>query len=240
VRVDELSRAGGSRYKSRRQGRPASPATLVTVGRVEHALSADEARLVEGLRRGDQSAFAELMREYGAAMLRVAQMYVSTRAVAEEVVQDAWIGVFNGIGRFEGRSSLKTWIFRILANTAKTRGAREARSVPFSSLGGTDDAVDPDRFLGAEERFPGHWASPPASWAGGPEGRLLGREALDVIEGEIERLPPTQAAVITMRDVEGFSPEEVCNALEISETNQRVLLHRARSKVRRALEEYMR
>jgi RNA polymerase sigma-70 factor, ECF subfamily len=194
----------------------------------------EEARLVQALRAGDEEAFRTLMREYGAAMLRVAQMYVSSRAVAEEVVQEAWLGVLRGIGRFEGRSSLKTWLFRIVANTAKTRGVREARSVPFSSLGDDDEpAVDPDRFLGAEERFPGHWAAP-------PEGRVLADEALEVIEREIERLPPAQRAVITLRDVQGFTSEEVRNALDLTETNQRVLLHRARSKVRSALEEYMR
>ena len=181
------------------------------------------------------------MREYGAGMLRVAMMYVSSRAVAEEVVQEAWLGVLKGIGRFEGRSSLKTWLFRIVANTAKTRGMRESRSIPFSSLG--DDAsdeptVDPERFLGSGERFPGHWAVPPQAWA--PEGRLLSQEALAVIEREIDRLPPAQRAVITMRDVQGFTSEEVCNALDVTETNQRVLLHRARARVRAALEEYMR
>jgi len=209
---------------------------------MEQVLSREDARLVEGLRAGDEAAFAQLMREYGASMLRVAQMYVSSRAVAEEVVQEAWLGVLKGIGRFEGRSSLKTWLFRIVANTAKTRGVREARSVPFSALGDEGEhepSVDPDRFLGAGERFPGHWALPPESWAGVPEGRLLAQETLDVIEREIERLPPTQRAVITMRDVQGFTSEEVCNALDLTETNQRVLLHRARAKVRSALEEYM-
>jgi RNA polymerase sigma-70 factor (ECF subfamily) len=208
---------------------------------VEHVLTPADARLVDGLRRKDDAAFAELMREYGAAMLRVAQMYVSSRAVAEEVVQDAWLAVLNGIDRFEGRSSLKTWIFRILANTAKTRGVREARTVPLSALGDEDgeSVVDVDRFFGPDARFPGHWSAPPQSWAGAPEGRLVAKETLDVIQREIEQLPPLQAAVITLRDVEGFSSEEVCNALDISETNQRVLLHRARSKVRRALEEYL-
>ena len=208
---------------------------------MEHVLSPEDARLVDGLRRRDDAAFAELMREYGAAMLRVARMYVSSRAVAEDVVQEAWLAVLNGIDRFEGRSSLKTWIFRILANTAKTRGVREARSVPFSSLGDgeTESAVEVDRFFGPDARFPGHWSAPPDSWAGGPEGRLLAGEALDVIQREIEQLPAQQAAVITMRDIEGFTAEEVRNTLEISETNQRVLLHRARSKVRRALEEYL-
>ena len=208
---------------------------------MEQVLSPQDARLLEGLRAGDEAAFVALMREYGAGMLRVAMMYVSSRAVAEEVVQEAWLGVLKGIGRFEGRSSLKTWLFRIVANTAKTRGMRESRSIPFSSLGddaGAEPAVDPDRFLGSGERFPGHWALPPQAWA--PEGRLLSQEALDVIERAIDRLPPAQRAVISMRDVQGFTSEEVCNALDLTETNQRVLLHRARAKVRDALEEYMR
>jgi RNA polymerase sigma-70 factor, ECF subfamily len=206
---------------------------------VEQLLSQEDARLVDGLRAGDEAAFAAVMREYGGAMLRVAQMYVSSRSVAEEVVQEAWLGVLKGIGRFEGRSSLKTWLFRIVANTAKTRGIREARSIPFSALGEADDepAVDPDRFLGDGERFPGHWGAPPRRWA--PEGELLSQETFEVIEREIERLPPAQRAVITMRDVQGLTSDEVRNALELTETNQRVLLHRARSKVRAALEEYM-
>jgi RNA polymerase sigma-70 factor, ECF subfamily len=208
---------------------------------MEYVLSPEDARLVEGLRAGDEAAFAAVMRMYGAGMLRVAQIYVSSRAVAEEVVQEAWLGVLRGIGRFQGHSSLKTWLFRIVANTAKTRGVREARSLPFSALG--DDAreptVDPERFLGAGERFPGHWAVPPESWARVPEERLLAEETMDVIRREVERLPAAQRAVITLRDIEGFSAEEVCNALDLTETNQRVLLHRARAKVRSALEEYM-
>ena len=174
-------------------------------------------------------------------MLRVARMYVSTDAVAEEVVQEAWLGVLNGIGGFEGRSTLKTWIFRILTNAAKTRGQREGRTVPLSSLVRDDEpTVDPDRFLGDDTRFPGHCAAPPRRWEAQPEGRLLAGEALALVDREIAKLPPAQAAVITLRDVAGFDAEDVCNALEISETNQRVLLHRARSKVRQALEEYMR
>ena len=197
-------------------------------------LSPEEAQLVEGLRARDEAAFLALMREYGPAMLRVAQMYVSSRAVAEDVVQDAWIGVLNGIDRFEGRSSLKTWIFRILTNTAKTRGQREARSVPFSSLveeGETfEPAVERERFIGT-----GHWFTPPRAW---PEERLLSDETRSVIRTAIDGLPPGQRAVISLRDVEGWSADEVRNALELSETNQRVLLHRARAKVRRALERY--
>ena len=199
-----------------------------------------ERRLIDALREGDESAFMTLTGEYGPMMLRVALMYVSTRAVAEEVVQEAWIGVLKGIGRFEGRSSLKTWIFRILTNTAKTRAQREGRSVPFSALASaaTDgEAVDPERFLGDGERFAGHWGAPPRRW--GPEERLVSAEAQEVIDAAIATLPPAQAAVITMRDVEGLDAEEVCNALDLTETNQRVLLHRARSKVRQALEEYM-
>jgi RNA polymerase sigma-70 factor (ECF subfamily) len=201
---------------------------------VDERLSREDASLVEGLRAGDEAAFRALMREYGGAMLRVAQMYVSSRAVAEDVVQDAWIGVLRGIDRFEGRSSLKTWLFRIVANTAKTRGVREARSIPFASLGDdSEGGVDPDRFLGSGERFPGHWAVP-------PEGRVLAAEAMGVIERAIDTLPPAQRAVITLRDIQGLSSGEVRNALDLTETNQRVLLHRARSKVRSALEEYMR
>ena len=196
----------------------------------------DQLLLLDGLRAGDEAAFATLVRLHGPAMLRVAQLYVRSRAVAEEVVQDAWIGVLDGVGRFEGRSSLKTWIFRILANKAKTRAAREARTIPFSTLDPGEPAVDPDRFRGPEDRYPGHWASPPSSL---PEERLLESETLSLVEREIDKLPPAQALVVTMRDVEGFDSEEVCNALDVSETNQRVLLHRARSKLRNALEDYM-
>jgi RNA polymerase sigma-70 factor, ECF subfamily len=194
-----------------------------------HALDLEEMRLVEGLRNRDEQAFEQLIRMYQAALVRVALMYVSSPAVAEDVVAESWLAVLNGIDRFEGRSSLKTWLFRIVANRAKTRGQREARSRPFSSLE-TGPSVDPDRFVD------GQWATPPESW---PEERLLGAEALRVIGDAIETLPPSQRAVITLRDVEGWSAEEVRNALELSETNERVLLHRARSKVRAALAEYL-
>ena len=207
---------------------------------VKQLLSPEDALLVEGLRAGDEAAFAAVMLMYGAGMLRVAEMYVSSRAVAEDVVAEAWVGVLRGIGRFEGRSSLKTWLYRIVANTAKTRGVRESRSIPFSSLGddGGEGAVDADRFIGSGERFSGHWAAPPQAWA--PEGRLLADETLEVVERAVDDLPPAQRAVITMRDIQGFTSEEVCNALDLTETNQRVLLHRARAKVRKALEDYMR
>ena len=202
-----------------------------------------QADVVAALRSGDEDAFAALVEEYGPAMLRVAQMYVSTRAVAEEVVQEAWLGVLSGIGRFEGRSSLKTWIFRILTNRAKTRGQREGRSVPFSSLARHDPesdeaTVDADRFQRGG-RWDGHWTSAPSRWSELPENRLVGKETTEVAREAIAALPATQRTVITLRDVEGWSSEEVRNALGLSETNQRVLLHRARAKVRRALESYL-
>src|SRR5947208_2897404 len=172
----------------------------------------EERRLVDALRAGDEEAFTRLVQAYGPAMLRVARMFVSSRAVAEEVVQEAWLGVLKGLGRFEGRSSLKTWIFRILTNTAKTRAVREGRSIPFSALASDDDesgGVEPDRFLGDDTRFPGHWARPPQRWDAAPEGRLLADETLELIEREIAKLPPNQAIVVTMRDVECFVTDDV-------------------------------
>jgi RNA polymerase sigma-70 factor, ECF subfamily len=210
--------------------------------RLDPALVADDRALVQALRAGDKAAFAALVDRYSFSMIRLAQGYVRSRGVAEEVVQDCWVGVLRGIERFEGRSTLKTWIFRILVNTAKTRGEREARTVPFSSLAGDDDdgpSVDPDRFLDASHTWRGHWATPPERWDASPDGVLLATETRGVIDDAIRTLPPSQQQVITLRDIEGWSSEEVCNVLELSETNQRVLLHRARSKVRAALEEYM-
>jgi RNA polymerase sigma-70 factor, ECF subfamily len=195
--------------------------------------------LVEKLRAGDEAAFAELVDMYGAALLGVARMYVKDKAAAEEVVQETWLGVLQGIDRFEGRSSLKTWIFRILTNRAKTRGEREGRTVPFSALAGAGDdeaSVDADRFLGPDSAQPGAWAAPPRAW---PHDAALNSEALAVIQMAIEMLPDAQREVIRLRDVLGFSAEEVAEALEISDGNQRVLLHRARSKVRAALEKYL-
>jgi RNA polymerase sigma-70 factor (ECF subfamily) len=202
---------------------------------------AEDARLVDGLLEGDESVFAELVDRYGPPMLRVASIHVRGRATAEEVVQETWLAVLNGIDGFEGRSSLKTWIFRILVNRAKTRAQREGRSMPFSALAardaeGDEPVVDPDRFAGPEDRYPGHWAAPPRDW---PQESLLQREALDVIRSAIEELPEAQRQVIRLRDVEGWRAEEVVAALEISDGNQRVLLHRARSRVRRQLEGYL-
>ena len=202
----------------------------------------DELALVDRLRAGDENAFMALVEGNQAAMLRIARMYVSSQAIAEEVVQDAWLGILKGIDRFEGRSSLRTWMFRILANIAKTRGQRDSRSVPFSSLAGDDfeePSVDAFWFLSAGADWEGHWSSVPDDWSGVPEDRLVGAETLGVVRDAIEKLPPMQAAVIRLRDVRGWSSEEACNALDITETNQRVLLHRARSRVRKALEDYL-
>ncbi len=162
-------------------------------------------------------------------------LHVPSPAVAEEVVADTWLAVVTGLERFEERSALKTWLFRILTNKAKTRGRREARSLPFSSFVGDGDeaetAVEVDRFA-----RDGHWSAPPR---GVPEERLLAREARQRVEAAIAALPPNQRAVITLRDVEGLSADEACNVLGLSETNQRVLLHRARAKVRAAFERYL-
>jgi RNA polymerase sigma-70 factor, ECF subfamily len=200
----------------------------------------EDADLLSALRAGDERAFAELLRRYGPSLLRLALLYVSSRAVAEEVVQETWLAVFTGLERFEGRSSFKTWLFRILTNKAKTRGQREGRTLPFSAFAADGDegegAVDIDRFVGPDGRHGGHWAAPPR---GVPEERLLAAEARARIESAIDALPPNQRAVITLRDVEGLSAEEACNVLGVSETNQRVLLHRARAKVRAAFERYL-
>jgi RNA polymerase sigma-70 factor (ECF subfamily) len=192
---------------------------------------------------GDERAFGALVDAYGPQMLRVAMVHTPSRAVAEEVVQEAWIGVLEGLPRFEGRSSLKTWIFRILVNRAITRGTRERRSAPFSTVwdtrGPAEPAVDPTRFLDDAAGWPGHWSAPPTPWDEIPEQRLVSAETLDVVRAAMATLPDGQRSVITLRDVEGWTSEEVCNALDITQTNQRVLLHRARSSVRRALEVYL-
>jgi RNA polymerase sigma-70 factor (ECF subfamily) len=200
----------------------------------------DEMRLVAALRRGDEAAFAELIDRYQPALLSVATRYVGCRSVAEEVVQETWLGLLRGIDEFEGRSSLKTWLFRILVNTAMSRSRRERRCVPFSALGSADapdEGVEPERFIdGADHRWRGGWAAAPSDWETVPEERLLSGEMLDYVKQAIEALPDRQRQVIVLRDVEGWSSEEVREALELSEANQRVLLHRARSKVRAALE----
>jgi RNA polymerase sigma-70 factor (ECF subfamily) len=202
----------------------------------------DDAELVQRLRDGDQAAFAALVDELTPALMRLALAHVPSRAIAEDVVQDTWIGVIKGIDRFEGRSSLRTWIFQILLNTARTRGVREKRSLPFSFFrkraeeGRDEPAVDPDRFQGRNGALPGWWARPPAEWEGA-DVRLESDEVRDALLEAIANLPPRQRDVIVLRDLQGYSAEEARNALDVGETNQRVLLHRARSKVRAALED---
>ncbi|HXV51624.1 MAG TPA: RNA polymerase sigma factor [Solirubrobacterales bacterium] len=203
----------------------------------------EDAELVEALRAGDQAAFTALVDELSPALMRMALAHVPSRAIAEEVVQDTWLAVINGIDRFEGRSALRTWIFQILLNKARTRGKREKRTLPFSSFGrraeegGDEPAVDADRFQGRDGQRPGWWARPPAEWEG-VEARIENNEVRDLLLKAIAELPPRQRDVIVLRDLQGYSSEEARNVLDLSETNQRVLLHRARSKVRAALEEH--
>ena len=194
----------------------------------------DDQALLEKLRARDKAAFAALVRELQGSLVRVALAFVSSRATAEEIVQDTWGNVLASLDQFEGRSSLRTWIFRICSNRAKTLAGREARSTPFSELEQPGEPpVDPSRF---DSR--GMWAHPPQAWTDDTPERVLDRaQAVDEVQRTLGQLPAMQRAVITMRDVQGIDSAEVCNALGISESNQRVLLHRARSRVRRALEQ---
>jgi RNA polymerase sigma factor, sigma-70 family len=210
-------------------------------GRMEQGLPTPDNDLVLRLRAGDEAAFRDLIEQFGAPLRRVARTYVATDAAADEVVQDVWVGVLRGIDRFEQRSSLKTWIYRILLNIARTRGVRDKRSIPFSSLGGDDDdgpTFAADRFQTVFGPSPGHWAEFPTRWHDQPELSAVGHETLDVVRAALAVLPSSQQEVVRLRDVEGWTSAEVCNALELTETNQRVLLHRGRAKLRAALESY--
>ena len=200
----------------------------------------DEAALLAALRAGDEQAFAQLVDRFQASLVRVARQYVPTQEIAEDVAAEAWLGLLRGLDAFEGRSSLRTYLFRIVMNLARTRGAREARSVPFSSLGRDDEgpAVDPERFVQAPSPGAGHWVSPIRPWGLSAEQLALSAEALEKVQEAIAELPEGQRRVVTLRDVEGFGSDEVSDLLEISPGNQRVLLHRARTKLRDALAEY--
>jgi len=194
---------------------------------------------VHALRAGDERAFEQLVTQHHGAMVRLARDYARSEAVAEEVVQEAWMGVLAGIDKFEGRSSLRSWISRIVVNCAKKRALREGRSIPFSALAAAADepAVDADRFAPEDHAlWPGHWQSEPVPW---PEERLLSKETSTVADAAIDRLPAAQRQVLLLRDIEGLEPADVCAALEITEANQRVLLHRARASVRRAIETHL-
>lgn len=225
---------------ARRQGEPlVMPIQVAPSG---PPLSADDQRVVAALRNGDEAVFLALVERYYASMRRLAASYLDDPAGVEDVVQDAWLGVLQGIHRFEGRSSFKTWLLRILTNIAKTRAQRERRSIAFSNLIANDaendePAVEPERFL-ASGRWAGHWAATPGSWST-IEDRLTALETQTYVAQAIETLSPHQRQVIILRDIEGLNADEVCNILGLTETNQRVLLHRARSKVRRALEQFI-
>lgn len=199
----------------------------------------DETALVLALRAGDEAAFDALVTRHHGSMVRLARTFAKTDAVAEEVVQVAWLGVLAGIDRFEGRSTLRAWIARIVVNTAKKRAVRESRSVPFSSFDAPDSerAVDASRFYPADHAlWPGHWQTPPEDW---PEEALLTSETRAIAARAIADLPPAQRQALLLRDAEGLDAETICEELEITDGNLRVLLHRARSSVRRAIEEHL-
>ena len=203
----------------------------------------DEALLIKSLREGEEGAFAWLVQKYHNSLVRLASSYVQDTGLAEEVAQETWIAILKGIGRFEGRARLKTWMFTILTNRAKTRSQREGRSFSFTELDHLfedEPTVPPERFHPPNsQRSPGHWIVHPTAWEDAPEKLILSKEFLGIALTAVSELPPGQRAVITLCDVEGFSSEEACNILGISETNQRVLLHRARAKVRGILENYL-
>jgi RNA polymerase sigma-70 factor (ECF subfamily) len=203
-----------------------------------------DAELVAALRCGDEGAFADIVDRWGPALLRVARTYVPSHAVAEEVVQETWLAVLRGLDRFEGRSPLRTWVFGILLNLARTHGRRERRSLPFAALWrrweerGGEPAVDPRRFQGRGDERPGWWALPPSRW-GDPDERLQAAETMAVLQGAIDGLPARQRETLVLRDVLGMSAEETCTVLETTDGNQRVLLHRARARVRATLEQHL-
>jgi RNA polymerase sigma-70 factor (ECF subfamily) len=203
----------------------------------------DDVQLLAALKRRDEAVFVALVERYQHSLLRLALVYCRSMAVAEEIVQDTWLGVIQGIDRFEGRASFKTWLFQILVNRARTRAEREGRAVSFSSLAEEaeapgEPAVPPERFRSADDKWPNNWALPPQSWGESADAALLAGETMDLVNRAIAQLQPAQQQVITLRDIEGWTSEDVCNVLMISETNQRVLLHRARSHVRSALESH--
>lgn len=209
------------------------------------ALSPEDARLVSRLRAGDQAAFVETIRSFGPTMLRIARLYTRSEEVAEEVVQDAWISVLEGLERFEGRSAFRTWVLTILVHSALRRGKREARSTPFSAVAqdrssaSGEDNLDLDRFFsGDHPRWPFAWATVVPRLDALPEEKLLSAEAMGVVETAISELPETHAAVLVLHDIAGRAPEEICETLELTDGNRRVLLHRARNRVRAALEHY--
>lgn len=203
--------------------------------------SADEADLIAALRARDEAVFAELVDRHAPAMLRVARGYVASREIAEEVVQEAWIALLKGIDVFEGRSSLRTWLFTVLINIAKKRGMRERKDVDVQIAAYTGGTVDPARFRDSDDRWPGHWKDDeaPSPFPDSPEGSVLGGELMAVTRRELDKLPERQRVVVTLRDVLDMDSAEVCELLDISVANQRVLLHRGRAAIRQGLEDYL-
>jgi RNA polymerase sigma-70 factor, ECF subfamily len=197
----------------------------------------DDRDLVTALRAGDEQAFAALIDGWSGSMLRMARLHVPTESVAEEVVQETWLAVLTGLAKFRGESSLRTWVYRILLNQAKTRGVRERRTVPFASLTDEDEGptVDPSRFQGAGDAHPGGWRQFPDEW---PEQSFLSHEVREVVTRALDELPPRQRVVVALRDLDGHTADEVSQLLMITAGNQRVLLHRGRAVVRAHLERY--
>ena len=201
----------------------------------------EESKLIAALRDGDQTAFAQLVDRHTPSMLRVARGYVPSHEIAEEVVQETWIALIKGIDGFESRSSLRTWLFSVMINIAKARGARERRDTDAAIAAYTGGTVDPSRFRGSDDAYPGHWRPDdvPSAFPDTPEGSLLGRELVAVARRELDKLPERQRIVVSLRDMLGFDSAQVCELLDISTANQRVLLHRGRAAVRQVLENYL-
>lgn len=201
----------------------------------------DDIAVVDALRSGDETAFAELVDRHTAALLRVTRCYVPSHEIAEEVVQETWIALLKGIAKFEGRSSLRTWLFTVAVNIAKARGVRERRDADAAIAAYTGGTVDPARFRTGDDPWPGHWKerAVPAAFPVTPEGSVLGDELIDVARARLDGLPERQRMVVTMRDMLGLDSDEVCELLDITAANQRVLLHRGRAAVRQALEDYL-
>jgi RNA polymerase sigma-70 factor (ECF subfamily) len=201
----------------------------------------DETTLIAALRTGDEAAFARLVDQHTPSMLRVARGYVPSHEIAEEVVQETWIALLKGVEKFEGRSSLRTWLFTVMINIAKARGIHERRDVDVAMLAFTGGTVDPARFRTGDDPWPGHWkeGAEPSPFPDTPEGSVLGNELVDVARRELDKLPERQRTVVTLRDMLGFDSAEVCELLNITMANQRVLLHRGRAAVRQVLDDYL-
>jgi RNA polymerase sigma-70 factor, ECF subfamily len=201
----------------------------------------DESSLIAALRDGDEAAFGQLVDRYTPSMLRVARGYVPSHEIAEEVVQETWIALLKGIDKFEGRSSLRTWLFTVMINIAKARGVRERRDADAAIAAYTGGTVDPARFRGSDDRYPGHWLpdQAPSPFPDTPEGSVLGNELVEIARRELDKLPERQRIVVTLRDMLGFDSTEVSELLDISMANERVLLHRGRAAVRQVLEDYL-